>query len=57
MNIKKRLSLAQMKRQALLKAGIAPSAYGEKKLTQVVMSKKRKSASRQQKHKLREFHS
>ena len=57
MNIKKRLSLAQMKRQALLKAGIVPSAYGEKKLTQVVMSKKRKSASRQQKHKLREFDS
>jgi hypothetical protein len=55
MNIKKRLSLAQIKRQALLKAGIAPSSYGEKKLTQVVVSKKKKSASRKQKHKHREF--
>jgi hypothetical protein len=51
MNIKKRLSLAQIKRQALLKAGIVPSSYGSKKLTQVVVSKKRKLESRKQKHK------
>jgi hypothetical protein len=51
MNIKKRLSLAQMKRQALMKAGIAPSSYGEKKRTQVVLSKKTKASSRKQKHK------
>jgi hypothetical protein len=51
MNIKKRLSLSQMKRQALMKAGIAPSSYGEKKRTQVVLSKKTKASSRKQKHK------
>jgi hypothetical protein len=56
MNIKKRLSLAQIKRQALMNAGIAPSSYGTKKLTQVVKSKKRKLVSRKQKHKHIDLH-
>jgi hypothetical protein len=56
MNIKKRLSLAQIKRQALMHAGIAPSCYGTKKLTQVVKSKKRKLVSRKQKHKHIDLH-
>jgi hypothetical protein len=56
MNIKKRLSLAQIKRQALMHAGIAPSSYGAKKLTQVVKSKKRKLVSRKQKHKHIDLH-
>lgn len=56
MNIKKRLTLAQIKRQALLKAGIAPSSYGSKKLTQVVASKKKKLDSRKQKHKHIDLH-
>ncbi len=56
MNIKKRLSLAQIKRQALMNAGTAPSSYGTKKLTQVVKSKKRKLVSRKQKHKHIDLH-
>jgi hypothetical protein len=50
MNIKKRLSLAQMKRQALINAGITPSAFGQKKATQVVKSRKKALATRGQKH-------
>jgi hypothetical protein len=56
MNIKKRLSLAQIKRQALMHAGIVPSSYGTKKLTQVVQSKKKKLVSRKQKHKHIDLH-
>jgi hypothetical protein len=56
MNIKKRLSLAQIKRQALMNAGIAPSSYGTKKLTQVVGNKKKKLASRKQKYKHLDLH-
>jgi hypothetical protein len=50
MNIKKRLSLAQIKRQALLMAGVSPKSYGQKKATQVVKSRKRALATRGQKH-------
>jgi hypothetical protein len=50
MNIKKRLSLAQVKRQALINAGITPSAFGQKKATQVVKSHKRRLTTRGQKH-------
>jgi hypothetical protein len=50
MNIKKRLSLAQIKRQALLMAGVSPKIYGKKKATQVVRSRKRALATRGQKH-------
>jgi hypothetical protein len=50
MNIKKRLSLAQIKRQALLLAGVPPKIYGKKKATQVVKSRKRALATRGQKH-------
>ncbi len=41
MNISKRLTQAQIKRQALLEAGIQPKSYGKKK----------QLASRKQKHK------
>ncbi len=51
MNIKKRLSLAQIKRQALLVAGIPPSGYGKKKSTMVMGNRKKKLNTRQQKHK------
>ena len=51
MNIKKRLSLAQIKRQALLVAGIAPSGYGKKKSTMVMSNKKKKLNTRKQKYK------
>jgi hypothetical protein len=50
MNIKKRLSLAQMKRQALINAGITPSAFGQKKATQVVKSRKKALNTRGHKH-------
>jgi hypothetical protein len=51
MNIKKRLSLAQIKRQALLVAGIPPSGYGKKKATSVMSNRKKKLNTRKQKHK------
>jgi hypothetical protein len=50
MNIKKRLSLAQIKRQALLMAGVPPKSYGQKKATQVVKSRKKALATRGHKH-------
>jgi hypothetical protein len=50
MNIKKRLSLAQIKRQALLMAGVPPKSYGKKKATQVVKSRKKALATRGHKH-------
>jgi hypothetical protein len=50
MNIKKRLSLSQMKRQALINAGITPSTFGQKKATQVIKSRKKALATRGQKH-------
>jgi hypothetical protein len=50
MNIKKRLSLAQMKRQALINAGISPNAFGHKKATQVVKSRKKALTTRGHKH-------
>jgi len=50
MNIKKRLSLAQIKRQALLMAGVPPKSYGKKKATQVVKSRKKALVTRGQKH-------
>jgi hypothetical protein len=50
MNIKKRLSLAQIKRQALLMAGVPPKSYGKKKATQVVKSRKKALTTRGQKH-------
>jgi hypothetical protein len=50
MNIKKRLSLAQMKRQALINAGISPNAFGQKKATQVVKSRKKALTTRGHKH-------
>jgi hypothetical protein len=50
MNIKKRLSLAQVKRQALLMAGVSPKIYGQKKATQVVKNRKKALATRGQKH-------
>jgi hypothetical protein len=50
MNIKKRLSLAQMKRQALINAGISPNAFGQKKVTQVVKSRKKALTTRGYKH-------
>ena len=50
MNIKKRLSLAQIKRQALLMAGVPPKMYGQKKATQVVKSRKKALATRGHKH-------
>jgi hypothetical protein len=50
MNIKKRLSLAQIKRQALLQAGILPSGYGKKKSTTVMGNKKKKLNTRKEKH-------
>ena len=51
MNIRKRLSLAQIKRQALIAAGISPSGYGNKKLTTVMSNRKKKLNTRKQKHK------
>ncbi len=51
MNISKRLTQAQIKRQALLEAGIQPKSYGKKKTSQVMRSKKKQLASRKQKHK------
>ncbi|NBV01081.1 MAG: hypothetical protein EBS31_06540 [Burkholderiaceae bacterium] len=51
MNISKRLTQAQIKRQALLEAGIQPKSYGKKKASQVMRSKKKQLASRKQKHK------
>jgi hypothetical protein len=50
MNIKKRLSLAQIKRQALLMAGVPPKSYGKKKATQVVKSRKKALTTRGHKH-------
>ena len=50
MNIKKRLSLAQIKRQALLMAGVPPKSYGKKKATQAVKSRKKALTTRGQKH-------
>jgi hypothetical protein len=50
MNIKKRLTLAQIKRQALLMAGVPPKSYGKKKATQVVKSRKRALTTRGHKH-------
>ena len=50
MNIKKRLSLAQVKRQALITAGITPNAYGQKKATQVIKNRKKTLMTRRQKH-------
>jgi len=50
MNIKKRLTLAQIKRQALLMAGVPPKSYGKKKATQVVKSRKKALTTRGQKH-------
>jgi hypothetical protein len=50
MNIKKRLSLAQIKRHALLTAGISPNAYGQKKSTKVIKSRKDVLITRGQKH-------
>jgi hypothetical protein len=50
MNIKKRLSLAQIKRQALLHAGIHPSGYGKKKSTTVMANKKKKLNTRKEKY-------
>ncbi|MFM1869279.1 MAG: hypothetical protein RLY99_23 [Pseudomonadota bacterium] len=50
MNIKKRLSLAQVKRQALITAGITPNAYGQKKATQVIKNRKKTLMTRGQKH-------
>mgnify|MGYP003704789903 CR=1 FL=1 len=50
MNIKKRLSLAQIKRQALLHAGIRPSGYGKKKSTTVMANKKKKLNTRKEKY-------
>jgi hypothetical protein len=54
MNIKKRLSLTQIKRQALLMAGVPPKSYGQKKATQVVKSQKKALATRGQKHRYSE---
>jgi hypothetical protein len=54
MNIKKRLSLAQIKRQALLMAGVTLKMYGKKKATQVFKSRKKALATRGQKHRHRE---
>jgi len=51
MNIKKRLSLAQIKRQALLTAGIPPSHYGKKKSTTIMSNRKKNINTRKQKHK------
>ena len=50
MNIKKRLTLAQIKRQALLLAGVPPKSYGKKKATQVVKSRKKALVTRGHKH-------
>jgi hypothetical protein len=50
MNIKKRLTLAQIKRQALLMAGVPPKSYGKKKATQVVKRRKKALTTRGQKH-------
>jgi hypothetical protein len=54
MNIKKRLSLAQIKRQALLMAGVPPKMYGQKKATQVVKSRKKALTTRGHKHRYSE---
>ncbi len=53
MNIKKRLSRAQIKRQALISAGITPNAYGHKKATQVIKSRKKSLMTRGHKHRHR----
>ncbi len=51
MNIKKRLSISQIKRHALLTAGIPPNAYGQKKSTKLIKSRKNALVTRGQKHK------
>jgi hypothetical protein len=51
MNIKKRLSISQIKRHALLTAGISPNAYGQKKSTKTMKNKKKRSMTRGYKHK------
>jgi hypothetical protein len=51
MNIKKRLTITQIKRHALLTAGISPNAYGQKKSTKVIKSRKDVLLTRGQKHK------
>jgi len=51
MNIKKRLTITQIKRHALLTAGISPNAYGQKKSTKVIKSRKDALLTRGQKHK------
>jgi hypothetical protein len=51
MNIKKRLSISQIKRHALLTAGISPNAYGQKKSTKLIKSRKNALVTRGQKHK------
>ncbi len=51
MNISKRLTQAQIKRQALLDAGIQLKTYEKKKASKIMRSKKKQLASRKQKHK------
>jgi hypothetical protein len=53
MKIKKRLSMAQQKRHALLNAGITPSAYGQRKASIPMTSVKQKSRTRKLKHRHR----
>jgi hypothetical protein len=53
MNIKKRLTLSQVKRHALFTAGISPNAYGIKKSTKLIKTRKNALATRGQKHKHR----
>ncbi len=50
MNIKKRLSLAQIKRHALITAGITPNAYGHKEATQVIKNRRKTLMTRGHKH-------
>jgi hypothetical protein len=50
MNVKKRLSLTQIKRQALINAGISPNIFGLKKTTKLIKSRKKSLATRGQKH-------
>ena len=51
MNIKKRLTISQIKRHALLTAGISPNVYGQKKSTKLIKSRKTALVTRGQKHK------
>jgi hypothetical protein len=53
MKIKKRLSMAQQKRHALINAGITPSAYGQRKASIPMTSVKQKSSTRKLKHRHR----